>query len=370
MERLAYIGKILTITPIEGADRVEQATVVCGKGGRWEGVVPKGAFLADRLCRVFLPDCIVPQIPEFEFMAQHKHRVKMRRFRGVPSEALIMTMSGSYTEAFALGVGADISDMEGCTKHEKPIPVGMGGETEGGFPSFISKTDEMNFQQVPELVEDLRGRMFVATEKADGTSTTAYFYEGHFGVCGRNWERKDTIRSVLWHVAKKYKVHELLPKLGRNLALQWETVGPGIQGNPMKLKEPDMRLFDVYDIEERRYFFPPELWDFANFHNLPTVKIVGGLLSCLQTARELMKEEREHLQSEWKGAQKERGAVAIITTGIEFKQYGIPFSMGSEELRKFAEGEYAPGIQREGVVIRSLHAPRISFKVVNLLYKG
>jgi hypothetical protein len=49
------------------------------------------------------------------------------------------------------------------------------------------------------------------------------------------------------------------------------------------------------------------------------------------------------------------------------------FDMDDEQLRKFAEGLYPNGRQREGVVIRSnlarFEGQQISFKVINLLYK-
>ena len=43
----AYIGKIIEVNTIEGADFIESVTVVCGKGGRWMGTVQKGQFRMD-----------------------------------------------------------------------------------------------------------------------------------------------------------------------------------------------------------------------------------------------------------------------------------------------------------------------------------
>ena len=39
---MAWVGKVLEISPIPDADRIQRAEVVCGKGGKWCGVVRKG----------------------------------------------------------------------------------------------------------------------------------------------------------------------------------------------------------------------------------------------------------------------------------------------------------------------------------------
>ena len=75
-------------------------------------------------------------------------------------------------------VGTDVTERLGVRKHEKPVPVGMAGDPVGPFPSFIPKTDEENFQRVPELV----ARMvegWCASIKHDGTSCTAWVDAAH-----------------------------------------------------------------------------------------------------------------------------------------------------------------------------------------------
>jgi len=44
MNNLVYVGKVLQLIPIEGADRIESAIVVCGEGGKWQGCVLKESF--------------------------------------------------------------------------------------------------------------------------------------------------------------------------------------------------------------------------------------------------------------------------------------------------------------------------------------
>ena len=147
MNGLVYIGKIIEVKEIPGANKIEAVTAVCGSGGKWSGVVQKNQFVIGDLCEVYLQDSLLPQIPKFSFMEKHKYRIKMSRFLGVPSEALIMplTIDGH--------VGYDITDLVGVTKYEKPMPAYIGGDILGNFPSFVPKTDEPNFQRVPEMVQ-------------------------------------------------------------------------------------------------------------------------------------------------------------------------------------------------------------------------
>ena len=65
---MAWVGRIQGLSPIAKADRIMRAEVVCGKGGRWSGVVRKGEVQEGDQVVVFLPDSIVPDIPALAFM--------------------------------------------------------------------------------------------------------------------------------------------------------------------------------------------------------------------------------------------------------------------------------------------------------------
>lgn len=333
MQRLAYIGKITELSPIPGADLIVAATVVCGQGGKWLGVVRKDDFGVGDSAQVFLQDALLPPLPRYAFLEKSKYRIRMRRLKGVPSECLIMPMAD-----LAGNVGDDVTDILQVTKYEKPIPACISGETLGDFPGFIPHTDEPNFQGVPELVDALRGKPYYTTVKMDGTSTTAYKHQGHFGVCSRNWEKKENDTNAFWQIAKRYNIAEWLPE---GVALQWETIGPGIQKNPAGLKQVEPRLFDVYFIGIPRYGSLEELVSIAKLGNFPMVPILES---------------------------------------------GGSFNMSDEELRVYAEGLYGNGHEREGVVVRpttytrvafkrevdeqiKLMNERLSFKVINLKYK-
>lgn len=325
---IAYVGRIERITEIENADFLQSAVVNAGAAGTWTGVVRKEDFQPGDLVEVYLPDAVVPNEWRFAFMKPHNYRVRVARFRGAPSECLIMPMTITGE------VGDDIAQQVGATKYEKPVPVEMSGQVEGAFPSFIPKTDEPNFQVVPEMVDAIieNGWRWFATEKADGTSATAYYHNGHLGVCSRNWELKEG-DNIYWRMVHKhgiaYLLRDLWEQLGISAALQFEIVGPGIQGNPMDLTDNSVRAFDLYDIGTQRYFdrYGLEKWCRTQ---IPVVPIV---------------------------------AEDTLFPGTR------------EELYKLAEGTYPCGSQREGIVIRTraerwIGRQRLSFKVLNLLYKG
>jgi len=324
-----YIGKILEVSSIPEADRIECAIATCNQGGRWTGVIEKNVMKVNDLCEVYLQDSLLPQDdPRFAFMEKHKYRIRIQRMRGVPSECLIMPLiHPGY-------IGDDITEVCRVTKYEKPMPAAIAGEVVGAFPSFIPKTDEVNFQAAPLLVDALRGQPFYSSEKEDGSSGTVFWYNTHFGCCSRTLELKEFnskgVSPAVWQIARQYDHEKHLTKL--NLGLQFEIVGPGIQGNPRGLKKVEPRLFDVFEIDKHEYFSPEEMIRFAQSIQMPTVNLL------------------------------EIGNI-------------FPEKMTDEDLRKYAEGLYPNGRQREGVVFRNCGAPkrvrgsRLSFKVINLLYK-
>ena len=326
---LVYIGKVLEVIPIPDADRIESLDIDAGAGGRWRGTALKSQFQAGDFCQVYLPDSLLPHTEDLAFMESHKWRVRMIRLRGVPSEVLVMpqTIVGE--------VGDDVTELAEVTKYEKPIHPSLSGVVIGSFPSFIPRTDEPNFQQVPELVAALRGKLFYGSTKVDGSSATVFLQDGVLHCCSRNLDLKDASNNVIWQIARKYKMENVLKTLYEtmnysNFAIQFEVVGPGAQGNPLGLSQHEPRMFDVYDITEHEYLDPRTMHLVAKTYNIPAVEIID---------------------------------------------MGRIFDFPDDEwLRKYAEGVYPNGVQREGVVIRSLDnervdGVRVSFKVCNLLYK-
>lgn len=315
--KLAVIGVVSATKPIDGADRIQQAFVDCGEEGVWSGVVGKDLAVGDK-AMVFLQDAILPPSDRWAFMEKHKWRVRMARFKGVPSECVIIAAGNTELE-----VGADLTEMLGVTKYEKPVPAAIAGDVKGNFPDFIPKTDEENFQRIRDLEMLMQGWDWVATEKADGTSCTVWVDDEGMHVCSRNLELKEFTESgkgnVYWQAARKYGLEALPP----GFALQFEVIGPGIQGNPMGLTELEIRVFTMHAIDERERAHYGALVGVCQLLGLPLARIVGA-------------------------------------------GHGY---IGTDRIRSIADAvEYADGKPGEGVVFRSINS-NWSFKAINLSYK-
>jgi RNA ligase (TIGR02306 family) len=315
---LAVIGTVVTVHSIEGADRIHQAIVSCGDEGTWSGVVGKDINLFARVV-VFLQDAVLQPNERWGFMERHKWRVRMARFKGVPSECVIVQAEG---EESLLLDGSDVTEMFGVTKYEKPIPAAIAGDVRGNFPSFIPKTNEENFQRIRDLEELMDGSDWVATLKYDGTSCTVYTDDEGMHVCSRNLELKEFTASgasnVYWQAARKYQME----RLPIGMALQFEVIGPGIQGNPLGLSELEVAAFTLYNFHEHRRMHYGALAAICQSMEIPLASILAA------------------------------GTGAIDT----------------DDIRMLAEETYYGEKPGEGVVFRSINSDW-SFKAINLNYK-
>lgn len=252
MRKLATIRKIEDIQPIENADAIECASV-----GGWRVVVKKGEFEIGQLATYFEIDSWIPEHVA-PFLCKDKKeyggipgaRLRTVKLRGQISQGLLIPcIEGQWKE------GDDVSEVLGVQKYEPPIPAQLSGMVKGNFPSMVPKTDQERIQNLGvELREwvDL-GLRWDVTEKLDGTSMTAYLLDGEFGVCSRNLDLKESEDNTFWRVARTLKLEEQLRAIGRDLALQGEVIGEGIQKNLYNVKGHDFYLFDIYDVRAGRH---------------------------------------------------------------------------------------------------------------------
>jgi RNA ligase (TIGR02306 family) len=338
MERkLASVQRVLDITPIENADAIELVRI-----NGWQCVTKKGEFRVGDL-GVFLEiDAVPPDTETFRFLWEPKgadaadtpverpakFRIRTMRLRGALSQGLFLPR-----EAFALGPvaeGDDVTALLGVTKYEPPAPAGM-GDWRAPFPAVIPKTDEMRVQSVPAVLDEMRGLAYAITLKYDGTSATFCIdpRDGEFHACGRNQSLRDG-NNPYWQVARRYSIEEALRREPR-YAVQGEIVGPGVQKNPLGLKEVSLFAFNVYDIPAGAYLGHDEARAFLADAGIPAVETL---------------------------------------------ETGEAFAYTQDELLAFAEGKY-PGTsnEREGIVVRPLaeaFSPtlggRLSFKAISNRY--
>ena len=327
--KLASVVKITDIQPIGGADAIVVASV---RG--WKVVVKKNEFKVGDLAVYFEIDSFLPIRPQFEFLRKSSYkrmgfiegfRLKTIRLRGQISQGLLTPIPEGIVDPKE---GDDLTEALDVVKYEPPIPAQLAGKIKGTFPSFIPKTDETRIQNFESEFNFLPlGERVYVTEKLDGTSFTCYFNDGVFGVCGRNWELTETADNSLWRMANMLELKEKLTKYGKNIALQGELIGAGINGNLYGLSDHKLFFFTGYDIDKgRRMFFDELEWLLFRFE-VPMVPV------------------------------------------LEKYGYVLPTENLVDNMLKYAEGKSVlnMGVDREGVVVRGLER-EFSFKAISNTY--
>ena len=282
MRKLASVRRIDEIRPIEGADAIEAAVV-----GGWVVVVKKSEFAAGDLAVYLEIDSFVPtELAPFltkpghfpkEFNGVKGERLRTVKLRGTTSQGLLLPIDEKILTEWAVANlvwsseesnaapkfvgGEDLTEILGIQKYEAPIPAQLAGQVRGNFPGFISKTDQERIQNLTaELREWQDNPKFTweVTEKLDGSSMTVYVRDEEEGVCSRNLDLKRDEANSYWAVAIKLELIAKIRSTGRNLALQGELIGEGIQKNPYNIRGQDFRLFDIFDIDRGDYVSPAE----------------------------------------------------------------------------------------------------------------
>jgi RNA ligase (TIGR02306 family) len=219
--------------------------------------------------------------PRYEFLnnkgvknvdGKDYHRLRSVRLKGQLSQGLALPLS-SFPELNE--EVEDISMVLGVILYEPPQSFGLQGDIKGNFPShLVSKTDAERIQNVYKKLYSQK-KTYIVSEKYDGCSISLLLHEDEFMVCSRNLSLKDTEGNLYWAMAKKYNVEELLRNEfnlnGRELAIQGEIVGPGIQGNKYKLKEPQLFIFNIYDVTNKKVL------DYTDINILPSLSRVPRL---------------------------------------------------------------------------------------------
>ena len=333
MRKLATIRKIDALRPIPDADAIECAVV-----GGWTAVVKRGEFTAGDLavyCEIdsWIPHALAPFLSKGKeprvFDGIQGERLRTMKLRGQLSQGLLLPLSTLTMVESELFEGLDVSFPLGIVKYEAPVPAQLAGEVKGMFPGWIQKTDQERVQNLKEELDYWLREQHVweITEKLDGSSMTVYLRDGEFGVCSRNLELKPSETNSLWKVAVRNDLELKLRRANRNLALQGELIGEGIQGNPYKQKGQEFFLFDIYDIDTSKYFTPAERKAFVEEHDIKHVPVLAF------------------------------GAELADTLGVN----------SIDGILRFAEGKSVMGMigcEREGVVFKS-KAMQCSFKAIS-----
>ena len=303
---LAYIVTVDEIKPIEGYDRVEYART----NGWWVIIGKQDNLHVGDKCVYFEVDSKVNAADErFAFLEKRDYKIKTQRMCKVISQGLLMPLS-TFPELGDLDVNTDVTDLlkvtysvaeDNARKNEDPDAkyksmadrhkklfrqrwakwmmkrvwgrkvmfffFGKKKDNPREFPSFVSKTDEERVENQPWRIGD--GKTYLATEKLDGTSCTyALERKGknkfEFYVCSRNVRQQDEKQecyhdhNIYWDLAFKYNIEKHLKDFLNQypfpkwVCIQGEGVG-SVQGNPLKLKEDDLYVFNFITSDTGRW---------------------------------------------------------------------------------------------------------------------
>lgn len=278
--KLASVQKISKLTAIEGADAIETATIL-----GWEVVVKKGEFQVGDLCVYIQIDTVVPDNPEYEFLRERNFRVRTIKLRKQLSQGLIVPLpTGKWKE------GDDVTEVMGVIKYEKPDNNPSRYEkprapkvwykkwvylfkynflyvlfpklrklSRSPFPkNLVPITNEERIQNIPRVLEQYKGKRFVVSYKLDGSSITIIhskvLNKSKFRICSRRFElhnKQNDWYKVFEKTNFKAEVLKLVKYFNTNdIIVQGEAIGK-FNGNHHKLKEEEIRLFNVY-VEGKR----------------------------------------------------------------------------------------------------------------------
>lgn len=309
--REATIQRILEVKPVENSDFLDVVKVL-----GWQVVTKRNDFKVGDLCIYVTLDSIVPEKPEFEFLRKEHFRIRTMKLRGELSQGIVFPLGILNEEWLKLlsmlltdaRIDLDVTEALGITHYEKPIPVEMKGLIKSNFPPYVPKTDEDRIQNYPAVLTELRGTKVYATCKMDGTSWTCVYHNGEIQICTRNNSLKleGNDDNIYVRMLKKYDLQNKLEKYGKNIAIQAELCGPGIQKNRIELKKHQLYVFNVYFIDERRYGNINDVIGICVEFGLPMVPVLD-----VWELKENMVELLEMAKGKYEGTTNDREGIVI-----------------------------------------------------------
>lgn len=254
MRDLVTVQTITGLFPIDGADRIEKATVL-----GWNVVVPKGVFSVGDKVAYFEVDSLLNAENEVFNKFQERgqktvtidgdsfsgHVLRTAKLRGVISQGLIMGLDElnlDLDDLSVLEVDDDLTEMVGVVKWEEPIPTD--GNIIGSFDTrFSPKTSATRVQTISGRWDEIVSLKWVPSVKVDGTSQTLVNDNGTIRVFGRNWEQ--SVEAAGYTVAAQHGIIDVLQD-NEGMAIQFELAGEGVQSNRLKLSEKRPFIFAVW----------------------------------------------------------------------------------------------------------------------------
>lgn len=146
IRKLVTVRTIDALTPIEGADLIEAASI---EG--WTVVVKKGEFQIGDKCVYIELDSFLPDgVPAWQFLVDKSsrtfegvkgHKVRTMKLKGIISQGFVLPLK-AVPEITDLSRDVDQSELLGIVKWEATLAACLQGQALGMFPSWIRKTDQ------------------------------------------------------------------------------------------------------------------------------------------------------------------------------------------------------------------------------------
>lgn len=278
--KLVTIRTVSAVDPIPNADSIERITV-----DGWELVSGKGNFTVNDTAVYFEIDSFLPTgDARWQDLVSRSsrtyngivgHRLRTVKLRGQVSQGFAIPLREfpeilqylqdnfqdmTYDEWVPAISEVDFAELLGVVKWEPPMPAELAGVARGNFPSFIRKTDQERIQNRKRVLSD-NDVDYERSLKLDGSSETVYHNNGVSGVCSRNLDLvldESNSHNTFIKLARESGLLDAVTNSGRNIAVQAELCGEGIQGNREQIKGHKLFVFDVFDIDTQEYIAPAE----------------------------------------------------------------------------------------------------------------
>lgn len=309
-DSICYINKISSIAPIEGADKIELATV-----NGWTSVVAKGTHKVGDNVLCIITDAIIPEDLAVKWgvkdYLRKGFRVRTVKLRGVYSEAILIPLYDVKLPNPDVFDGQDLMKYLGIFKYEEPENTHVGTGT-GQTRTSKNRTNQNfnryykfpNFKNVPQMfteeddvvltrkmhgsnarygilkktklsfvdrIKKFFGNKFVEYEYVYGSHNVqkygaepGYYKNDVWAEVATRYEIKDT----LWKIAKE---RILAGTFEKGMIVYGEVFGPGIQGKDYSYG-CDKVEFQAFDIELNDEYLSDEA--FKALCPFPTVKVL------------------------------------------------------------------------------------------------
>jgi RNA ligase (TIGR02306 family) len=281
--KLATIVKISNIEQIPNATSIEYVSFY---DIGWQVVVKKDENLKIGDLAIYFSIGSVLEKDNKNTAFLEGKQLKTRRMLGYLSQGLLgpLTWLVDYgvTDLSTLTEGMDVTEIMRVKKYIYAEEVSQynnvtkEGSNRERIPPYVPKTDEMRIQDGTKVIRTILNSNVVITRKEDGTSTTFIFSKNQFKVYGRNFllNSDDKNDAHYFAVCKKFNLEESMTKLGLNIAIQGETVGPKIGKNKINLKDWDFRVFNIWNIDNQYYMEYDKVSAICNDLKLNTVPLL------------------------------------------------------------------------------------------------